>query len=67
MHVNIHIAEHYGCKFLELLPVANVIKLFMAVSYEFSLKKTRAFVSGNPFQPRLMFGGKARAYPSEAP
>jgi hypothetical protein len=25
------------------------------------------FVSGKPFQPSLMFAGKAEAYPSEAP
>jgi hypothetical protein len=26
---------------------------------------TRVFVSGRPFQPSLMLGGKARVYPSE--
>jgi hypothetical protein len=49
-----------------LPPGANVIKLFTAVSYEFS-KQARAFVHGKPFHPSLMFAGKARAYPSEAP
>jgi hypothetical protein len=47
-------------------PVANVIKIFTAVSYDFSLK-ARAFVPGKPFQTSLIFVGKARAYPSEAP
>jgi hypothetical protein len=46
--------------------VVNLIKLFTAVRYNFSLK-ARAFVPGKPFQPSLMFVGKARAYPSEAP
>jgi hypothetical protein len=44
-----------------MTPVANVIKLFTAVSYNFS------FVPGKPFQPSLMFAGKAGAYPSEVP
>jgi hypothetical protein len=43
-------------------PGANVIKLFTAVSYDFSLK-ARAFIPGKPFQPSLMFAGKAGAYP----
>jgi hypothetical protein len=38
---------------------ANVIKLFMAVSYEF-LNEARLFVRVNPFQPSVMFAGKAR-------
>jgi hypothetical protein len=38
----------------------NVIKLFTAVSYNF-LKEARAFVPGKPFQPSLMFAGKAEA------
>jgi hypothetical protein len=46
-------------------PGANVTKLFMAVSYDFSLQ-ARAFVPGKPFQPSLMFAGRAEAYPSEA-
>ncbi len=28
---------------------------------------TRMFVLGKPFQPRLVFAGKTRAFPSEAP
>ncbi len=44
---------------------ANVIKLFMAVSYDFS-KYVNAFVPGKPFQPTLIFSGKVRAYPIEA-
>ncbi len=51
---------------MTLTPVANVIKLFTAVSYEFSLL-ARVFVPGKPFQPSLMFAGKAVAYQSEAP
>jgi hypothetical protein len=29
--------------------------------------KVRVFVHGKPFQPSLIFAGKAEAYPSEAP
>jgi hypothetical protein len=36
------------------------IKLFTAVIYRFSLK-ARVFVPGKPFQPSLMFVGKAKA------
>jgi hypothetical protein len=43
-------------------PVANVIKLFAAVSYDFSLK-ARGFVPGKPFQPSLIFVVKARSLP----
>ncbi len=45
-----------------LLSGANVIKLFTDVSYDFS-QKARAFVTGKPFQPNLMFVGKARSQP----
>jgi hypothetical protein len=38
---------------------ACAIKLFSAVIY--------VFVPGKPLQPCLMFVGKARAWPSEAP
>ncbi len=41
---------------------ADVKKLFTAVSYAFSYE-ARAFIPGKPFQPSLMFAGKARAYP----
>ncbi len=41
---------------------ANVIKLFTAVSYEFS-KKARAFVPGKLIHPILMFAGKSRSLP----
>ncbi len=44
------------------ITVANVLKLFTAISYAFS-QLARAFVSGKPFQPSLMFGGKARSLP----
>ncbi len=43
-------------------PGANVTKLFMAVSYDFSYID-RAFIPGEPFQPSLMFHGKARSLP----
>ncbi len=46
--------------------LANAIKLFMAVSYDFSLE-ARAFVPSNPFHPSLMFSGEDGAYSSEAP
>jgi len=36
-------------------PGANAIKLFTAVSY--------AFAPGKPFQPSLLFVGKARSIP----
>jgi hypothetical protein len=48
-------------------PGACTINLFTAVIYGFSYKASRVFVPGKPFQPGLMFPGKARAYPSEAP
>jgi hypothetical protein len=58
-------AVSYECKmFMRLRPVANVIKLFTAVSYVYS---ARGFVPGKPFQPSLMFTGKAGTYPSEGP
>jgi hypothetical protein len=47
-------------------PGLNVKKRFTAVIYKFSLL-ARVFVLGNPFQPSLMFAGKAGAYLSEAP
>ncbi len=47
-------------------PLAIVIKLFTAVSYNFSIY-ARAFITNKPFQPSLMFAGKAGAFPSEAP
>jgi hypothetical protein len=64
----VRIATSTPCLVLYLLviPVANVIKLFMTVSYDFSIL-ARAFVPGKPFHLSLMFLGKAGAYPSEAP
>ncbi len=47
---------------MRLTPGANVIKLFTALSYDFSLK-ARAFVPGKPFQPSLMFVDGARSLP----
>jgi hypothetical protein len=49
---------------MALTPVTNVIKLFTAVSCDFS-QYAKAFVPDKPFQPSLIFGGKARAYPSD--
>jgi hypothetical protein len=46
-------------------PGANVIKLFTTVSYDFSY--ATEFVPGKPFQPSLMFVGRARAYTSDTP
>jgi hypothetical protein len=48
--------------FMTLTPGANVIKPSMVVIYEFSFK-ARMFVSGRPFQPSLMFVGKAWSLP----
>jgi hypothetical protein len=45
---------------------ANPIKKFTAVIYGFSYA-ARVFVLGKPFEPNLMFAGKAKAYLSEAP
>jgi hypothetical protein len=41
-------------------------KTFTATIYEFSLQ-ARVFAPDKPFQPNLMFIGKAGAYPREAP
>jgi hypothetical protein len=43
------------------LPNQNVIKLFMAVSYDFSLMPCK------PFQNSTVFVGNAGAYPNETP
>jgi hypothetical protein len=43
-------------------PGACTIKLFSAIVYGFS-QEARAFDSGKPFQPSLMFAGKTGAYP----
>jgi hypothetical protein len=52
--------------FMKKTTEAIVIKLFMIVINEFS-KYARAFDRGKPFQHGLMLGGKAGAYPIEAP
>jgi hypothetical protein len=52
--------------FIRLTPGAYVIKLFTAVSYDFS-EEGRVIVPSKPFQPNLMFAGKTGAYPSKAP
>ncbi len=46
--------------------IACTIKHFKALIYGF-LYEAGVFVPGKPLQPSLMFAGKARAYPSEAP
>ncbi len=43
-------------------PGANVIKLFTDVLYECS-SLARVFVTYKPFQPSLMFAGKAKSLP----
>jgi hypothetical protein len=48
------------------MPKANPIKLFTAIIYEF-LKYAEVLVLGKPFQPILLFVGKVKAYPKEAP
>jgi hypothetical protein len=51
---------HYVKKsFIKRTPGANVIKLYTAVSYDFF----NEFVPGKPFQPSLLFVGKARSLP----
>ncbi len=52
-----HCQESKAAKWaLTMSPVANVIKLFMAVLYE-------SVVPGRPLQPSLMFVGKAGSLP----
>jgi hypothetical protein len=43
----------------------TVIELFTSVIYKYS--SARVFAIDKPFQPSLIFWGKARAYPSEIP
>ncbi len=47
---------------MRLTPGANVIKIFTAMSYEFLLE-SKMFASSKPFQPSLLFVGKARSPP----
>ncbi len=42
-------------------PGSNVIKIYTDVNYE-CLEEARVFVLGKPFQPSLMFVGKASGY-----
>jgi hypothetical protein len=51
---------------LKTRPGANPIKLFYGCKLRLFIK-ARAFVPGKPFQPSLMFAGKAGAYSIEAP
>jgi hypothetical protein len=44
-------------------PEDSTIKLFTAVIYRFSVISQSVFVSGQPFQPSLMFVGEARSLP----
>ncbi len=55
-----------ACLTVESMSTLGRRKLIMAVIYGF-LYQARAFVPGKPLQPSLVFGGKAEAYPSEAP
>ncbi len=55
----IRIEIHIFNRVSRFLSGHNVIKLFISVTYKFSLK-ARLFVPGKPFQPNLMFVGKAR-------
>ncbi len=48
--------------FITLTPGPNFIKLFTAVSYEFS-QLARVFAPGKPFQLSLLFLGEARNLP----
>jgi hypothetical protein len=43
-------------------PGPYVIKLFTAINDEFCNRLTRVFVPGKPFQPSLIFAGKALHY-----
>ncbi len=47
-------------------PGPDIIKLFKPMNYKFS-KKARAFVPVKPFQPSLMFVGKARSLHLKVP
>ncbi len=58
--IKMSITQHLKRIFPEKrFPGAYPVKLFTVVIHEF----TKAFVPGKPFQPSLMFAGKARAYP----
>ncbi len=62
-----HLADNGKRKFDDkslLRPWANLIKLFAYAIYKFSYK-ARVFVLAKPFQPSLMFVGRARAYPCD--
>ncbi len=54
-----------GSLVLGICPGACTTKLFTAVIYGFSYE-AKVFVPGKPFQPSLMFAGKAKAYLNEA-
>ncbi len=55
-------SRHEVLGFIALTPVPNVTKLFTSVIYEILLE-AKAFVPGKPFQPSLIFVGKARSLP----
>ncbi len=44
-------------------PGVDITKLLYVVSHTLPIKIAEVFVSGKHFQPRLMFAGKAGAYP----
>ncbi len=52
--------------FYNIDPTAKFYKTFAVVIYKF-LWYAGVFVPGKPFQPSLLFAGKAGAYPSEVP
>jgi hypothetical protein len=57
-----NVSEFMTKGFMRSIPGPNVIKLFLSGIYEFGNKL------GRPFQPSLVFVGKARSLPkSEAP
>ncbi len=60
------VSEFMTKGFMRSIPGPNVIKLFLSGIYEFG-NKLECFVLDRPFQPSLMFVGKARSLPlSEA-
>jgi hypothetical protein len=56
----IAIGSFYKYTSIRIVPGPNVIKLFTAAIYN-----KLDFFPGRPFQPSLMFVGKARSYPGE--
>jgi hypothetical protein len=59
---NVEDWQNYG---LRGLPGDSTMKLFTAVRYEFL--NMLVFAPDKPYQPSLMFAGKAGAYPNKEP